>query len=82
MKSIHTLQKSNHKRVDEVKWMRNALASGESPFSEQERAAILLSPRCLGLDGDIKLRQALSAIWDEVGDDPMLILKAINMYIR
>jgi hypothetical protein len=41
MESAHTLRRSDQKRVDEFKRVRNALAAGELPLTELEREVII-----------------------------------------
>jgi hypothetical protein len=70
VESAHTLQRSEHKRVDKIKRIRSALASGDSLFSVYERGTILVCAQMLGLDGETKLREALSAVSEKGGEDP------------
>jgi predicted porin len=65
MELTHTIQRSNKEKVDEVKRVRNRLAFGESPFSDQEKAAILLCAQTLGINGETKLGEVLSSIREE-----------------
>jgi hypothetical protein len=65
MESTHTIQRSDQKKVDEVNRVRNGLAFLESPFSNQEKAAILLCAQTLGINRETKLGEALSAIREE-----------------
>jgi hypothetical protein len=50
MEAAHTIQRSNQKRIDEVKRIRNALASGESLLTDAERNIILSCAKVQEMD--------------------------------
>jgi hypothetical protein len=56
MELTHTLQKSDQKRVDEVKRVRNEQPAGESPLGEQEKVAIAVCARELRVNEESKIR--------------------------
>jgi hypothetical protein len=50
MEAAHTIQRSNQKRIDEVKRIRSVLASGESLLTDAERNVILSCAQVLEMD--------------------------------
>jgi hypothetical protein len=82
MEAAHTVQRSDQKRVDEVKRIRSALASGESLLTNAERSIILSCAQTLEMNVEGKVQEALSVAKEEGGEDPVCILKVINSYIR
>jgi hypothetical protein len=56
---------TSQKRVDKVKRVRKVLAAGESPLSEQERAAIIVSAQTLRINRETKIREILLAVSDD-----------------
>jgi hypothetical protein len=60
MESAHTLQRSDQKRVNEVRRVRNALAAGESPLTKLERGVIIDFAKQLGVDEESKTSAILT----------------------
>jgi hypothetical protein len=55
METVHSLQRLEQKRLDEVKRMRRALDAGESPLTEAEKDTIAECARELHIDEQTKL---------------------------
>jgi hypothetical protein len=58
MQTVHTIQRSDQKRINEVKRIRSALASGKSLLTDAERGIILLCAQILEMNREGKVKEA------------------------
>ncbi len=77
MEATCTIQKSDQKRVDKVKRILSALASGESVLTDAKRNAIFSCAQVLEVNGEIQVQKVLCKVKEE--GDPLLTLKIINL---
>jgi hypothetical protein len=59
---IHTLQRSEQKKLDKIKRVRGTLEAAESPPNEAEKATITECARELDVDEETKLQEMLLSI--------------------
>jgi hypothetical protein len=83
MKPTHTLlQRSDQKRIVKVKRVRGALEAGETPLTEAEKDIIIECARELDVGEDAKMQEALISIAMKRGNDTVLTMRAINLFIQ
>jgi hypothetical protein len=70
MEATFTIQRSDQKRVDEVKRIRSALASRGSVLTNAKRNAILMCAQALEENGVIQEQRALSKVRKDGEEDP------------
>jgi hypothetical protein len=58
MQTVHTIQRSDQKRINEVKRIRSALASGKSLLTDAERGIILFCAQILEMNREGKVKEA------------------------
>jgi hypothetical protein len=70
----------NQKRLEEVRRIRDAIATGTSVLTDQERGKITQWAALLGEDGEAMIKELLDRV-KEVAGQPADILRMIEGYI-
>jgi hypothetical protein len=81
MKATPVIPRLDQKKVDEIKKVRLALASGKSVLTDAERSAILASVEAMDVKGEYQVQVLLAKIRHEGKGDRILIMKMISSYI-
>jgi hypothetical protein len=72
--------RSDQKRLDEIKRMREALAAGKPVLTDQEKADIVEYAESLGVDGEAMVEKLLVQV-RELTDQLVAAMRTVNEYI-
>jgi hypothetical protein len=82
MEPAHTLQRSDQKRLNKVRSLSGILEAGESPLTEAKEDIITERARELYIVEEAKLQEGLQSTAMEGGNNPVLMIRAINLCIQ
>jgi hypothetical protein len=69
--------RSNQKKLDKIKWIREALAAGKPILAEQERANVVKYAGILGVEGEVLVGRLLLRV-KELTDQPVAIKRTVK----
>jgi hypothetical protein len=81
MEATCAILRLDKKRVDDVKRVRLALASGEFALTDVEKNAILASAEALKISREYQEQELLQNIRQEGHGDPFCVMKMISSFI-
>jgi hypothetical protein len=81
MQGGNHLPQSDQKRLDEVRQIREAMASGGPILVDKERTEIIRYTEIMVMDGELFLDRLLSKIEEQAKGQPMVAMKVIREYV-